>query len=322
MKPLSVAFTLLILSSAAATAEPSATVTVQVENDSFIDGIDRHYTSGLYGSWTSAPEDKGDIESFAENFMLPGDGQWRHGYFVGQTMFTPENLYAKIPSATDQPYAGFLFGGARAWRDDGDTLDRIEVTAGVVGPASLAANVQKWWHAMGLFGGIKPEGWHYQLRDEPGLILSEQRIWRVNLTDGWLESEILPEVNGSVGNIYTYGGVGAVLRLGSGLKSDWGPPRIAPSQTGADFQAPDALGWYVYAGVEGRAVARNIFLDGNSFHDSARVGNRSFVGDFNAGGAVLFPSFRLLGSYTARSQEFPGQRGTDQTVAVTLSFAD
>jgi hypothetical protein len=323
MKALCVALTAVCLAPVAARAELPGTINIQVENDSFINGIDRHYTSGLYGSWTSAPEERGDIESFAENLMPPGDGgQWRHGFFAGQTMYTPENLFAAIPSASDQPYAGFLFAGARVYRDDGDTLDRIEATVGMVGPASLAGNVQKWWHAMGLFGGIKPRGWHYQLRDEPGLILTEQRIWRIGLTDGGLESEILPEVNGSVGNVFTYAGAGATFRIGSGLTSDWGPPRIAPAQAGADFQAPDSVGWYLYAGMEGRAVARDIFLDGNSFHDSARVGNETPVGDFSAGAALLAPGIRLQASYTARSREFPGQRGRDQTVAINLGFAD
>lgn len=249
MKALCVALTVLVLASGAARAEPSGTINIQVENDSFIGGIDRHYTSGLYGSWTSAPGPKDAIMDFAENLMLPGDGEWRYGFFGGQTMFTPDNTIARIPPADDQPYAGFLFGGARLYRDDGDTLDKIEATFGVIGPASLAANVQNWWHAMGLFGGVQSRGWHYQLHNEPGLILSEQRIWRIKLSDGWLESEILPQVNGS-------------------------------------------------------------------------VGNKTLVGDFNAGAALLFPDFRLLGSYTARSKEFPGQHGTDQTVAVTLSFAD
>lgn len=323
MKSLAILFTFAAMTPALAqAADAPATISLQVENDSFIDGIDRHYTSGLYGSWTGAPQAADGIDAFAADVMLPGDGVWRHGWFAGQTMFTPENIHARIPSNFDQPYAGFLFGGLRTWRDGGDTLDKLEITGGMVGPASLAEDVQKWWHAMGLFGGVKPQGWRYQLRDEPGLILSEQRIWRVPLSGGPLEAELLPQVNAALGNIYTYAAAGAVLRLGSGLNADWGPPRIAPIQGGADFQAPQSFGWYVYAGVEARAVARNIFLDGNSFQNSGRVGHEAVTGDFNAGAALLFPDMRVLGSYTLRAKEFPGQRGTDQTVAVTLSFAD
>jgi len=314
---------LFVLTAIAVTAraQPAGTIDIQVENDSFL-GRDRHYTNGLYGSWTGAPRQKGGLETLAENLMPPGDGAWRRGLFLGQTMFTPEDLSAPVASAHDQPYAGFLFVGGRLYRDSGDTLDRIEATAGMVGPASLAGNVQKWWHAMGLFGGRKPRGWHYQLHDEPGLILSEQRIWRIGLTDGPLESEVLPDVNGSVGNVYDDAAAGATFRIGSGLKSDWGPPRIAPAREGADFQDPRSFGWYLYAGVEGRVMARNLFLDGNSFQDSARVGHNTLVGDFDAGGALLLPDARLLASYTARSHEFPGQRSADRTLTITVSVAD
>lgn len=321
MKAVSAVVLGLTIGTGAAQANPDGTINLQVENDSFI-ATDRHYTNGLYASWTGAPQDKGELEAFAERLMLPGDGAWRQGLFFGQTIFTPDDIPAPVPPADDEPYAGFLFVGGRLYRDDGDALDKIEVTLGMVGPASLAGNVQKWWHAMGLFGGRKPRGWHYQLHDEPGLILNEQRIWRLHLSDGPLESEILPQATVSAGNVYTYAGAGARIRIGSGLAADWGPPRIAPSQTGSDFQAPDSFGWYLYAGVDGRAVARNLFLDGNSFEDSAHVGHNGLVGDVEAGAALLLPGVRFLASYATRSQEFPGQHGNDQTLTLTLSVAD
>jgi hypothetical protein len=257
-----------------------------------------------------------------ENLMLPdGGSNWRTGWFSGQTMYTPENLFAANPPTNDRPYAGWLYGGLRDYRFDDTVLDKVEITLGVTGPASMAANVQDWWHAMGLFGGIKPNGWHYQLHDEPGLILSEQRIWRTTLADGPLEAEILPEANIAVGNVFDYAAAGGMFRIGQNLKADWGPPRIQPALSGADFQAVDDLAWYVFAGVEGRAVGRNIFLDGNSWGTSRSVQKYNLTSEFDAGVAILFPDFRLLGSYSRRSNEFVGQRGNDQLASFTLSFA-
>ena len=308
-----------VVSSAQAAERP--TITLMVENDSFIHGIDRHYTSGLYGSWTSATQEKDAIASFAEHFMLPGDGAWRHGYFLGQSIFTPENLSAVNPPLTDRPYAGWLFGGARLYRDSGTVLDRAELTLGLVGPASLGGDIQRWWHGIGIFGGAKPRGWHSQLPNEPGLVLSQQRIWRINLANGPLEVEILPQAHLSLGNIFTHAGAGGMLRFGSGLKSDWGPPRIAPGLQGADFQNVDRFAWYAFAGVEGRAVGRNIFLDGSSFQSSRGVRKYNLVGDFSAGVALLFPNFRAAGSYVRRSREFKTQRGEDEMASITVSFA-
>src|ERR1700744_3871328 len=113
----------LLALTAPAYAQPS--LVASVENDSFIDGIDRHYTNGLYFSWTGDAETRDDtVAQWAQHLMLPADGgaRWRDGYFFGQSMFTPENLSARIPPLNDRPYAGWLYGGARHYRDTGDTL--------------------------------------------------------------------------------------------------------------------------------------------------------------------------------------------------------
>ena len=310
----------LLASACAAVADTREPLNLIEENDSFINGSDRHYTQGLELSQTFAPAAKDDIDMLVENLMLPdGGNQWRTGWFAGQTIYTPENFIAAAPT-NDRPYAGWLFAGLRDYRYDDNVLDKVEITLGTTGPMALGREVQTWWHSMGLTGGLKPLGWHYQLHDEPGLILSEQRIWRVTLADGPLEAEILPEANVSVGNIFDYAGAGGMLRIGQGLKSDWGPPRIQPALSGADFQNVDDVSWYLFAGVEGRAVGRNIFLDGNSFDASRSIQKYNLTSEFDAGLALQFPAFRMLGSYSRRSNEFVGQVGNDQLASFTLSF--
>jgi hypothetical protein len=303
-----------------ARAADRPTVTLLTENDSFVSiAGDRHYTNGIYGAWTSASHAPGGAAALARLLMLPGarDADWRTGYFFGQAIFTPDHLSAFTPPTGDRPYAGWLFGGARLSRDSGDVLDKIDATIGMVGPAALGSDVQKAWHAAFIPSAAKPLGWHAQLRDEPGLVLNEQRIWRLRLAPG---VELLPEANVSAGNVYDYAGAGAMLRFGQGLSADWGPPRIAPAQQGSDFQTVDHFAWYVFAGGEARAMARNIFLDGNSFETSASVAKKTFVGDINAGAALLLPRFRLLASYTRRSAEFRNQYNADQFASLTVSF--
>jgi lipid A 3-O-deacylase len=295
------------------------TFSLVTENDSYISiSGDRHYTNGIYFSWTSQAQP--ETRSFARHLMLPGTGEWRSGFFLGQAIFTPENLTAFTPPANDRPYAGWLFGGARLYRDGGTVLDKIEVTLGVVGPAALGSDVQKAWHAAFVPSAAHPNGWHAQLRDEPGLVLSSQRIWRVTLKRKGLEAELLPEANLSAGNVYAYAGAGAMLRLGRNLAADWGPPRIAPAQQGSDFQTVDRFAWYIFAGGEARALARNLFLDGNSFDAGPTVAKQTIVGDINGGAALLFPHARLIASYTRRSAEFRGQKGADQLGSLTVSF--
>ena len=311
--------TLFWLAPTAAKAE--GTFNLVSENDSYVTvSGDRHYTNGVYFSWTS--DRNPDAVDFARYLMLPaaGDASWRHGYFLGQAIFTPENLTAFTPPANDRPYAGWLFAGARLYRDDGDRLDKIEATLGVVGPMALGGDVQKFWHAAFIPNAGPINGWHAQLRDEPGLVLSGQRIWRVPLADGLLQAEALPEANISVGNIYDYAGLGGMLRLGHNLNADWGPPRIAPAQQGSDFQDIESFAWYVYGGGEMRAMARNLFLDGNSFHSGPSVSKKALVGDANVGAALLFPHIRITAGYTLRGKEFRGQKGNDEIGSLTVSF--
>lgn len=325
MKNFVAACAALMAIQSAARAEDAPTISLMVENDSFIAGSDRHYTNGLYGSWTGTAHQRDDaVAVLASKLMLPGgpDARWREGYFLGQTMYTPQALSLPVPPVHDRPYAGWLFAGARLYRDNGDSLDKIEATIGLVGPASLAGDLHHWWHGMGLLGGARPRGWGYQLRNEPGIILTEQRIWRLPLSDGWLQLEALPQVGASVGNILTYAEAGGMLRLGQGLSADWGPARIAPGLAGSDFQQPEGFSWYLFAGVNGRLVGRNIFLDGNSFTDSRSVGHKTAVGDLNLGVSLLWPQIRLSGNYVRRSEEFSGQRGNDEYLSISVSLAN
>ena len=75
------------------------------------------------------------------------------------------------------------------------------------------------------------------------------------------------------------------------------------------------FGWYVFAGVEGRGVARDILLDGNSYRQSRSVDSRPFVGDAMYGLAVMYAGVRLSYTQVARTEEFYGQRGGVQRFA-------
>jgi hypothetical protein len=259
--------------------------------------------------------------------MLPiraGTASYRYGFFLGQSMFTPEDLSMAVPDPKDRPYAGWLFLGARLYRETDNVLDRAQVTLGVVGPSSGADAVQRWWHALHWFGGVRPLGWHAQIKDELGLILTEQRIWRVPVFNGLIDTELLPEANASIGNILTYAGAGITLRIGQHLNADWGPPRIEPAPEGSDFvdfKAFDGVAWYAFAGVEGRAVARNILLDGNSFQHSANIAKNPLVADFTAGAGIVWKVVRFNASYIVRSREFHAQRGSDRFFSFSMSFA-
>ena len=152
------------------------------------------------------------------------------------------------------------------------------------------------------------------------LILSRQ--WRFNqeLGFGDLAVGMVPSVTGSLGNVLTYASAGLVLRFGNNLTADFGPPRSRPAISGSAFFEPgEGFSWYVFAGIEGRAVARNIFLDGNSFQDSRSVERIPGVADASLGAVAMWGRARLTASYTFRSREFSAQPQAAQYGSISLS---
>jgi hypothetical protein len=72
-----------------------------------------------------------------------------------------------------------------------------------------------------------------------------------------------------------------------------------------DTQAQDdRREWYVFAGMDARAVAYNVFLDGNMFRSSPSVDRRDFVYDLKAGFSIRMPPARISLTQIWRSEEF------------------
>jgi hypothetical protein len=293
------------------------------ENDIF-DKTDRDYTNGVLLAWTTAPSETPDW-ALRSARLLPffaQDGVVRTSYALGQNIYTPRNLVLANPPATDRPYAGYLYAslGLIDQAEDG-RLDQLQVQIGVVGPASLAAQTQNLVHK--LIDDTKAQGWHTQLRNEPGLSLTYERSWKIIPQQSLLGIlfDVEPHAGGAVGNIYDYANAGLMARIGYPLPDDYGPVRIEPGLPGSNFFEPTGpIGAYIFAGVDGRAVAHNIFLDGNTWLDSRHVDKEPFVGDLQLGAAITAERWRLTFTQVFRSKEFRTQNYSQRFGAVNISF--
>jgi lipid A 3-O-deacylase len=113
-----------------------------------------------------------------------------------------------------------------------------------------------------------------------------------------------------VGNVRTYLQTGVSLRFGQGLESDFGVPRVRPGLSGGDAFTPTSpLAWYVFAGVDGQAVAYDILLENSPFRGGPHVSTVWDVAEFQGGFAIIAHGIRLTFSYVAQTQEFHGQTG-------------
>jgi hypothetical protein len=295
---------------------------LQVEND-LVAGTDRHYTNGLRVQWLSAEADVPDwaMAVARQAPFFPAGSVKRWGLSLGHSIFTPSDTETTAPQPKDRPYAGWLYGSLGFVSHTGQRLDTLELTLGMVGPSAQGEFVQNDWHK--LIGVDEAHGWDHQLHDEPGLLVAYERKWRAWQTYGahGFAADLTPHAGVTLGNVMTYGAAGATLRLGQDLPDDYGPPRIRPSLPGTTYFIPTAgFGWYLFAGVEGRVVGRNIFLDGNTFRDSPSVDRRIGVYDLQAGLAMTWNRYRLAYTQVRRSKEFDGQVKADRFGSVNLTM--
>ena len=302
-------------------------ITLIEENDDLMPRpTDRWYTQGVELSYLSAP-----IAAGGSEWLLPATASdakaqsRRFEILIGQSIFTPENLNLSPPDPKDRPYAGWLYGGVGLYReDDHRSLEHLRLLLGIVGPGALAQQAQDGFHV--LLREAPTPGWAFQLKDEPGLVFSYERKWRLDLLAGkGLRVDAIPEVGASLGNVFTYAEAGGLVRLGQNLKADYGPARIQPALSGTPWFDPSQLegpiGWYVFAGAQVRATARNIFLDGNTFASSASVEKRPLVTDFSVGLSVFWLDVAKVDFVvTSRSPEFVGQHAADRFGGINVSF--
>ncbi len=299
------------------------TLNLIFENDLFYH-TDRDYTNGAEINWSPSAAAPGEFPASLADYLplFPDRGEVRVGFSLGQLMFTPVHTRLIVPPPTERPYAGFLYGGFEVTRSDGNRQDEWRMQLGMVGPASLAADSQKFVHSIRNLD--MPLGWHTQLRDEPGLIIGYERSHSfVPFPDSFGNHlDFNPHWGATIGNIYDYAEVGAIVRLGFNMPRGGGPPVIQPSPPGSNHYDPQqGFGAYLFTGVEGRIVGRNLFLDGNSFHASPSVDKNALVGDFMFGVAVSFSSFQLSFVHMFRTAEYAGQRNFDQFGRASLAIA-
>lgn len=304
-------------------ASERGTLSLVYENDTFA-GTDRNYTNGIDIAYLSAPNAvPAPAHWFATHVMGADAGDTLYaGVGIGQSIFTPRDTEATVALPDQHPYAGWLHARFSSSVDSGKTLDTAAMDLGLVGPSSGAEWVQN--HVHDLMGADEANGWDHQVRDEFGFVLSYERKWRAlaEWRAGGLGVDVMPNAAVSLGNVLTQGSVGLTFRVGQDLANDYGPPRVSPALAGAGFFAPrDRFSWYLFAGVNGRAVAYNIVLDGNAFRDGGpSVHRKPLVAEGQAG--LVLQLGRVQGAFTVvtRTDEFRGQGKQELFGAVSLSM--
>lgn len=293
-------------------------VSITIDND-FFAGYDQHYTNGFQVAFLI---DRSDMPDFVRRLpLIRGSIDPQFTFAVGQRIYTPANTNVAKPDPNDRPYAGWLYVVADARTTAGSAVDHVLVSLGTVGPASLARQTQSAAHHA--FSSRAAPGWDTQIRNAPTFMVGFERAWpgMSHLSFAGSEFDISPRVGGVIGNVFTYASIGAVFRLGHHLPNDLPSTHISLGPPRDGYRGASQFGWYLWTGFDGRAVGRNIFLDGSTFDGGAHVHRRPFGADVQAGVALSWPTARLGFSLVQRSREFDSQRGSDRFGQLSVSLA-
>jgi len=262
-----------------AVAQGARAFTVRADNDAFDFWMlpwnrpDEEYTSGVHLTYEG-----GDAPRWARRFLqgrptcAGGAATCRSSRVeIGQDIYTPSvSLDDPHASPGARPNAGWLYLTQAARIVSPTRFDELALTLGVTGPPSLARLTQQLaHHAAPEFN--RPTDWSQQIDFEPGVIVRyEARRRAASSANDGIGVDVTPYAAGSVGNVVVAADAGFDVRLGWRLAAPW-----LPSNDGFSFA--------VTGGVSAQAVARTLFLDGNTFHGGPRVGHEPYIGNGRAG---------------------------------------
>ncbi|MBB4634159.1 lipid A deacylase LpxR family protein [Longimicrobium terrae] len=216
---------------------------------------------------------------------------------LGQRLYTARVDNAQ-PTPGSRHFAGWLYVGGTGQVVNGPVRHTFGAEVGVTGPPSLAAQLMKTVHSIG--GFWNPDGWDHQLGFEPGVTLRygvERRLAEARVGGG-RAAEVAVHAGAGAGNVYTGAQAGLQARAGLRLPDAW---------TAARQRGPSL---YVTGGVEGAAVARNLFLDGNTFSgEPPRVHRKPLLANANWGIGAVVGGASLEYRVRTRTREYREEPG-------------
>lgn len=300
---------------------PGSEFQLFVEND-MLAHTDRYYTNGIKLGLGLPFETIQVPAAWMLTKLAPRDDDDVHlGLFVGQNLYTPKSIVVSQPQLGDRPWAAWLYIGGVAQRVRGNRLDTVELDVGMVGPAALGREVQSNWHH--LIGSPQPRGWSNQIPNEPAFLVAYLQKRKM----AWGDWEFVPHAGATLGTVMTLARVGGTVRFGRNM-TDFGPDTVEPG--GAMLRTAhraatsgNRYDWYVFAGVDQRLVARNIFLDGTVFRDSPSVERRRHVYETVVGLSMRFEHLHWSLTRIRRSDEFSsflGSSGRQVYDSINLSW--
>ena len=313
-------------------------ISFSLENDVWLNQ-DEGYTNGVQLMWVSPALLDNNQDSFIRflrqlnlKFLGPveisGHGKTKMGkeerrasLSLVQAMFTPDCLTEKELIPDDRPYAGLLYANLGLFKLSQGRQDSIGFAAGVVGPWSLAGKIQRWLHKT--YGWTYPEGWENQLKNEPVLEIWFNRLWTLigpKVSNQGFQPVLKAGIGGQLGNLMTAVEAVIDMKLGVNIEPQRDAFSLSPLFGHLIISRVTRTSIYAFTRLEGRVVARNLLLEGNTFVISHGVEIHHFYGQLTTGLAYQSNQAAVLFYLVMRTKEFIGQKYREPYVGLTFTF--
>ena len=299
----------------------------RIDND-LVSGQDYGYSAGLMleataRTRTGVPGQAGDEGWLCPLWRWLGGGRQpseQVGIRLDAAMYTPVRSGAQQLLVDDRPYAATLMLGFFGTRRQQAQWVRNELRLGWVGPALHGESVQNSLHR--IINAPRFRGWDNQLRNELLLELAQYRTRRWQPAGE--HSDLLGHWGLRLGTLQSSAFAGLEWRWGRGLQDDGGsaPVRPGSNEAGeANWHGSGASRWVWFVTAGARAVAWDLSLDGNVFHDSHSVRRKPVVVDGGAGLAWVEGAWTARFMWVVRSREFDGQQHLPSYGSLLVSYA-
>lgn len=295
-------------------------LSLQSDNDAYFEPLnyDRYYTAGHNLAYTSKEYDDtfmhfiGIVSPFLDYTIS------RFQVSIGQEIYTPSDKFNPNPPLTDAPYAGYLYANFMIQNRTNYFMESLSLNLGMVGPYALGKEAQDMIHSWIHYYSLS--GWSHQLQNEFVVNAYYKAIGKVPIIDNIID--VLPYGVVALGNANTHLELGAKLRIGYGLNGDFGIPKATTNWIGSTSISDD-FRIYLSGGIAERIVARDMFLQGNTFGGyKSLVTLNHFVYELELGGIVAWKGISLAYLWTYTQKEFVQQvdNANYATIRLEISF--
>lgn len=298
---------------------------IYFENDLFGVATDSQYTSGEKFNLTYKVNNP---TNFLYDTLISNEKETDIflTFSIVNQLYTPVDIKETELIEDDRPYAGWTYFHTAMHKSSKNRLNSVSLKVGTIGPASYGEQIQNGIHT--LIGVGLAHGWDNQLNNELGINLGYDYKFRYapSLAFGWLQSAFVPYFEADLGNISTRASLGISVRVGYNIPKDFG---LATLDNGVDSSIPvykeqmqslkKDFSFSLNFAASGSAVARDIFLDGNTFSASHSLEKNPFVAYASAGVSIRYKEVSVDFINTMNTKKAKNTEGYNQTVGTVIA---